>query len=198
MLNPLSFLKRVLSSAKDGNNRFARLDERLLADRIILVGTAIDDEVANQTIAKLLYLEDQAPGSPIHLYINSPGGAVMAGLAVLDTMDRVKAPVKTVCLGRADAMAAQLVAHGAHGHRSAVPSATFSISSPWGGQANNLIDAKVQRKETGHLQAVLISMLAKDTGQRSDQVSRNMREGTTFSSSDAKVYGLIDEISHIR
>ena len=189
-MNPLKFLRQLM-----GPGRTAGKIEERLADRIVLIGTQIDDTSATETIAKLLFLQDQNPESPITLYIDSPGGYVTAGLAILDTMDEITPQVHTVCVGHADAFAAQIVAHGTPGHRSALPAATFSVSPLWSTTVDDdPSKSDVQEQEIARLQTILIGILAHDTGQSEKTIRADIQAETGFSASEAQKYGLIDEI----
>jgi ATP-dependent Clp protease protease subunit len=167
---------------------------RLLKDRIVFLGTPIDDDVANVVIAQLLFLESEDPDKDIHLYINSPGGSVTAGLAIFDTMQYVKAPISTICLGQAASMGAFLLAGGARGKRFAVPNARIMIHQPMGGFQGQATDIEIQTKEILRLKAKLNELLAHHTGQPLDKIQKDTERDYFMGAEEAKTYGLIDEV----
>jgi len=163
----------------------------------VLIGAPIDDTVANATIASLLYLANQN-SDPIMVYINSPGGAVAPGLAIIDTLDELGLSVTTMCVGQAQAMALQILASGQRGRRVALKTATMSLSPLFGGELEQPKDQFIQKKEIGRLQNILIMMLAAKTGTRSEVVAEDFLKGRSFSAEEAMEYGLIDEIVEVR
>jgi ATP-dependent Clp protease protease subunit len=167
---------------------------RLLKDRIVFLGTPIDDDVANIVIAQLLFLESEDPDKDIHVYINSPGGSVTAGLAIFDTMQYVKAPISTICLGQAASMGAFLLAGGAHGKRFAVPNARIMIHQPMGGFQGQATDIEIQTREILRLKAKLNELLAHHTGQSLEKIQKDTERDYFMGSEEAKAYGLIDEV----
>jgi len=167
---------------------------RLLKDRIIFIGTAIDDDVANVVTAQLLFLESEDPEKDVSIYINSPGGSVTAGLAIYDTMQYVKAPVSTICLGQAASMAAVLLSSGAKGKRYAVPNARIMIHQLSGGFSGQAADIEIQAREALRLKRTLDEILARHTGQPIDKISQNTDRDYFMSPQEAKDYGLIDEV----
>jgi len=167
---------------------------RLLKDRIVFLGTPIDDDVANIVIAQLLFLESEDPDKDIHVYINSPGGSVTAGLAIFDTMQYVKAPISTICLGQAASMGAFLLAGGAHGKRFAVPNARIMIHQPMGGFQGQATDIEIQTKEILRLKAKLNELLAHHTGQPLDRIEKDTDRDYFMGAAEAKTYGLIDDV----
>jgi ATP-dependent Clp protease protease subunit len=167
---------------------------RLLKDRIVFIGTAIDDDVANVVTAQLLFLESEDPEKDVSIYINSPGGSVTAGLAIYDTMQYVKAPVSTICLGQAASMAAVLLSSGAKGKRYAVPNARIMIHQLSGGFSGQAADIEIQAREALRLKRTLDEILARHTGQPIDKISQNTDRDYFMSSQEAKEYGLIDEV----
>jgi ATP-dependent Clp protease protease subunit len=167
---------------------------RLLMDRIVFLGTPINDDVANLIIAQLLFLEADNPGRDIHLYINSPGGAVSSGLAIYDTMQYLKSPVNTICMGLAASMAAFLLAAGAKGKRSALPHSRLMIHQPSGGTQGNAADIEIQAKEILYLRTQLNGLFSKHTGRPVEQIERDMDRDNFMSSPEAKAYGLIDNV----
>ena len=167
---------------------------RLLRDRIIMLGTAIDDDVANGVTAQLLFLESEDPDKDITLYINSPGGSVTAGLAIYDTMQYVKCNVATICIGQAASMGAVLLAAGTKGKRGALPNSRIMIHQPLGGAQGQARDMKIQVAEMARLEKVLYEILAKSTGHSIERIEKDCDRDNFMSSVEAKQYGLIDEV----
>lgn len=167
---------------------------RLLKDRIIFLGTAIDDNVANLVIAQLLFLESEDPDKEIHLYINSPGGIVSAGLAIYDTIQYVKPLVSTICMGQAASMGALLLAAGANGKRFALPHSRILIHQPLGGAQGQATDIDIQAKEILRLREELNLILARHTGQSVEKISRDTDRDFFMSGGQAKEYGIIDSV----
>ena len=167
---------------------------RLLRDRIIFLGDAIEDHMANLIIAQLLFLEAEDPERDISLYINSPGGVVTAGLAVYDTMQYLRAPVSTICIGMAASMAAVLLAAGAKGKRYALPNSRIMIHQGSGGFRGNTPDVFIQVKELESLININHGILAKHTGQSVEQIIKDTERDNFMSPDEAKAYGIIDEV----
>jgi ATP-dependent Clp protease protease subunit len=167
---------------------------RLLKDRIVFLGTPIDDDVANVIIAQLLFLESEDPDKDINLYINSPGGSVTSGLAIYDTMQYVKPQVATICLGQAASMGAFLLSGGAPGKRSAVPNARIMIHQPLGGFQGQATDIEIQAKEILRLKARLNEILAKHTRQPIERIEKDTDRDYFMGAGEAKEYGIIDEV----
>jgi ATP-dependent Clp protease protease subunit len=167
---------------------------RLLRDRIIMLGTEIDDDVANGVTAQLLFLESEDPDKDITLYVNSPGGSVTAGLAIYDTIQYVKPQVSTICIGQAASMGAVLLAAGAKGKRFALPNARIMIHQPLGGARGQARDMKIQVAEMARLEQVLYEILAKATGHSVDRVEKDCDRDNYMSAVEAKQYGLIDDV----
>ncbi len=167
---------------------------RLLKDRIVFLGTEINDDVANIIIAQFLFLESEDPDKEVMLYINSPGGVVTSGLAIFDTMQFVRATVSTTCLGMAASMAAVLLAAGAKGRRLALPNARIMIHQPLGGARGQATDIEIQAREIRHLKEVLIDILVNATGKNKDQVHKDIDRDFYLGAAGAKEYGLIDEV----
>jgi ATP-dependent Clp protease protease subunit len=167
---------------------------RLLKDRIVFIGTAIDDDVANVVTAQLLFLESEDPEKDVSIYINSPGGSVTAGLAIYDTMQYVKAPVSTICLGQAASMAAVLISAGAKGKRFAVPNARIMIHQLSGGFSGQASDIEIQAREALRLKKTLDEILSRHTNQPIERISKDTDRDYFMSSQEAKEYGLIDEV----
>jgi ATP-dependent Clp protease protease subunit len=167
---------------------------RLLKDRIVFIGTPIDDDVANIVIAQLLFLESEDPDKDVSIYINSPGGSVTSGLAIYDTMQYVKPPVSTICLGQAASMAAVLLAAGLKGKRFAVPNARIMIHQLSGGFSGQATDIEIQAREALRLKATLDEILARHTGQPITRIAKDTDRDYFMSPVEAKEYGLIDEV----
>jgi ATP-dependent Clp protease protease subunit len=167
---------------------------RLLKDRIVFLGTPVDDDVANVVIAQLLFLESEDPDKDISLYINSPGGSVSSGLAIYDTMQYVKPQVSTICLGLAASMGAFLLSGGAKGKRFALPNARVMIHQPSGGTGGQATDIEIQAKEIVKTKKRLNELLAANTGQTFERIEADSERDYWMSGSEAKAYGLIDEV----
>ena len=167
---------------------------RLLMDRIIFLGTPINDDVANIIIAQLLYLQADNPDRDIHLYINSPGGSVSAGLAIYDTMQFLKSPVNTICMGLAASMGAFLLAAGRKGKRLALPHSRIMIHQPSGGAQGTAADIEIQAKEILYLRHQMNELMSKHTGQPVDQIERDIVRDKFMSAPEAVTYGLIDQV----
>ncbi len=167
---------------------------RLLKDRIVFLGTQVDDNVANLVIAQMLFLESEDPEKDIHLYINSPGGLVSAGLAIYDTMQYVRPDVSTICMGQASSMGALLLAGGAPKKRFALPNARILIHQPLGGAQGQATDIDIQAKEILRLREELTSILSKHTGQPFDKVYGDTERDFFMTGEQAKEYGIIDEV----
>jgi ATP-dependent Clp protease protease subunit len=167
---------------------------RLLKDRIVMLGTEIDDDVANTVVAQLLFLESEDPEKDINMYINSPGGSVTAGLAIYDTMQYVKPPVSTTCVGQAASMGAMLLLAGAKGKRYALPNARIMIHQPMGGVRGQATDIEIQAKEILRLKARLNEMIAKHTGQPLERIEKDTDRDYFMGASEAKQYGIVDEV----
>lgn len=167
---------------------------RLLKDRIIFLGGGIDDHVANLVIAQLLFLEAEDPDKDIHLYINSPGGVVTAGMAIYDTMNYIKAPVSTICIGQAASMGAVLLAAGEKGKRYSLKNSRIMIHQPMGGFQGQATDIHIQAKEILRMKSDLNRILSFHTGQPVEKVEADTERDYFMSGEDAKAYGLIDSI----
>ena len=167
---------------------------RLLKDRIIFIGTPIDDMIANLVIAQMIFLEGEDPDRDINLYIHSPGGMVTAGLAIYDTMQFVKPNVATLCMGQAASMAAVLLAAGAKGKRSALPNSRIMIHQPLGGTQGQVTDIEIYTREVMKMKEQLNTILAKHTGRSMDQIDKDTDRNNFMSVEEAKAYGLIDEV----
>lgn len=166
---------------------------RLLKDRIVFLGGAIEDHMANLIIAQLLFLESEDPDKDIHLYINSPGGVVTAGMAIYDTMQYLKAPVSTICVGQAASMGAFLLASGAKGKRFALPHSRIMIHQPLGGFQGQATDINIHAQEILRLRDTLNAVLASHTGQSLERIAADTERDYFMGSEAAKVYGIIDD-----
>lgn len=167
---------------------------RLLKDRIIFIGGPIDDHVANLVVAQLLFLESEDPDKDIHLYINSPGGIIYSGLAIYDTMQYIKAPVSTICVGMAASMAALLLAAGAKGKRYALPNSRIMIHQPLGGAQGQATQIEIQAREILLLKARLNEILQHHTGQPLERIDQDTDRDYYMSAQNAADYGLIDGV----
>ena len=167
---------------------------RLLKDRIILLGTEIDDDVANAIVAQMLFLESEDPDKEINLYVNSPGGSVTAGLAIYDTMQYVRPPVATICVGQAASMGAVLLLAGAKGKRQALPNSRIMVHQPMGGARGQASDVEIHAKEILRMRAMLNDLIAKHTGQSLDRVEKDTDRDYFMGAPEAKTYGIIDEV----
>jgi len=167
---------------------------RLLRDRIVFLGTAISDDIANVIIAQMLFLESEDPDKDIHFYINSPGGLVTAGLAIYDTMQYIKPKVETLCMGQAASMAAILLTAGQKGKRFALPHARIMLHQPMGGFQGQATDVDIQAKEILRLREDLNQIVVKHTGRAVEQIQKDTDRDFYMSGAQAKEYGLIDEV----
>jgi len=167
---------------------------RLLRDRIVFIGGEIHDEIANVIIAQMLFLEADDPESDIHLYVNSPGGAVTAGLAIYDTMQYVRPDVSTFCVGQAASMGAVLLAAGAPGKRSALPNSRVMLHQPWGGARGQAADIDIQAREILKLRDRLNGILAQHTGRPVDEIARDSERDYYLSGDEAREYGVVDQV----
>jgi ATP-dependent Clp protease protease subunit len=183
----------VIESSARGERAFD-IYSRLLKERIIFLGDAIEDHVANLIIAQLLYLESEDSEKDISLYINSPGGVVTSGLAIYDTMQYLKAPVSTICIGQAASMGAILLAAGATGKRYGLPNSRIMVHQGTSGFRGNTPDVEIQVKEVMHLTERLMNILAEHTGQSTEKVRRDSERDYFMGAEEAKAYGLIDEV----
>ncbi|MCP3105201.1 ATP-dependent Clp endopeptidase proteolytic subunit ClpP [Myxococcus sp. K15C18031901] len=170
------------------------LYSRLLKDRIIMLGTPVNDDVANIIVAQLLFLESEDPDKGINLYINSPGGSVTAGLAIYDTMQYVKCPVSTICVGQAASMGALLLLAGAKGKRYALPNSRIMIHQPLGGAQGQATDIDIQAKEILRLRSYLNGLIVKHTGHSIERIEKDTERDYFMSAEDARQYGIIDEV----
>ncbi len=167
---------------------------RLLKDRIVFVDGEIVDVTADLVVAQLLFLESQDPEKDIHLYINSPGGSVTAGLAIYDTIQYIKPDVSTICLGQAASMAALLLASGTPGKRFALPSSRILIHQPWGGVQGQAVDIGIQAREIVRIKKLIIKYFATHTGKDEDTVARDLERDYYMSAEEAASYGVVDKV----
>jgi ATP-dependent Clp protease protease subunit len=189
----MSFIPMVVEQTGRGERAYD-IYSRLLKDRIVFLGTVVNDDVANLVTAQLLFLESEDPERDIYFYINSPGGSVTAGLAIYDTMEYVKPQISTVCVGQAASMGALLLAAGAKGKRYALPNSRVMIHQGSGGVRGNTPDVEIQVREMLNLTERLMHILASHTGQEYDKVRRDSERDYFMSAEEAKSYGLIDDI----
>ncbi|MCK5852453.1 ATP-dependent Clp endopeptidase proteolytic subunit ClpP [bacterium] len=170
---------------------------RLLKDRIIFLGTAINDEIANLIVAQLLFLQSDDPNKDISLYINSPGGSVTAGLAIYDTMQFLKCDINTYCIGQAASMGAVLLAAGTKGKRYTLPNSRVMIHQPWGGAQGTASDISIQAREILKIRDTLLQILSDATGKTVEEIGKDSDRDFFMSAVEAKEYGLVDKvISH--
>ncbi len=167
---------------------------RLLKDRIIMIGSPIDDNVANVVVAQLLYLQTEAPEKDINIYINTPGGNVTSGLSIYDTMQFVKSDVSTYCVGQASSMGAVLLAAGAKGKRYALPHSRIMMHQPWGGAQGAAADIHIQAKEILRMKEELEGILVKHTGQSLERIKADTDRDYFMSAVEAKKYGIVDHV----
>lgn len=167
---------------------------RLLKERIICINGAIDDNTSHVVVAQLLFLESENPTKPIHMYINSPGGAVTAGLAIYDTMQYIRSPINTICLGQAASMASLLLAAGAPGERRSLPNATVMVHQPSGGYSGQAKDMTIHTKHIVRVWDVLNGLYAKHTGQPVDKIQVYMDRDYFMTPEEAKEFGILDEV----
>ena len=183
----------VIEQTSRGERSFD-IYSRLLNERIVFLGTEIDDHIANLIIAQLLHLDSADPGKDINLYINSPGGSVTSGLAIYDTMQYIKSDVSTVCVGQCASMAAVLLASGASEKRYALPHSRVLIHQPWGGTQGQVTDIEIQAKEMLRMRDELDGILALHTGQTKKKIHLDTERDNIMSAEDAKSYGLVDAV----
>jgi ATP-dependent Clp protease protease subunit len=190
-MSPL--IPMVVEQTSRGERAFD-IYSRLLAERIVFLGTPVDDQIANLIIAQLLHLESEDPDKDIFLYINSPGGSVYAGLAIYDTMQFVKPDVQTICVGIAMSMGALLLSGGAKGKRMALPNAKILIHQVWGGFQGQATDIEIHARETIALKRKLEEIMGHHTGQDLDKVSKDMERDFFMTAAEATKYGIIDTV----
>ena len=189
----MSLIPMVIEQTSRGERAYD-IYSRLLKDRIIFLGTAIDDIVANTVIAQLLFLEADDPDKDIYLYVNSPGGVVTSGLAIYDTMNYIKCPVSTICIGQAASMGALLLSAGTKGKRFSLPHARMMIHQPMGGFQGQATDIEIHAREILKMKDTLNQILANHTGQPLEKIRNDTDRDFFMSGEDAKNYGLVDEV----
>ena len=189
----LSYVPTVIESSSRGERSFD-IFSRLLRERIIFLGTEINDEVANSIVAQLLLLDSENPEKDIMLYINSPGGVITAGMAIYDTMNLIKADVSTICLGEAASMGSFLLSSGAKGKRLALPSARIMIHQPLGGAQGQATDIELEAKEIIRMKKMLTGILAENSGQDLKRLQKDCERDYYMSAAQAVEYGLIDKV----
>lgn len=189
----MNYVPMVVEQSNRGERAYD-IYSRLLKDRIVFIGGPIDDGVANVVVAQLLFLESEDPDKDIHLYINSPGGVVTAGMAIYDTMQYIKPDVSTICLGQAASMGSLLLTAGAKGKRFALPYARIMIHQPSGGAQGQSTDIQIQAKEILRMREIGNDILVATTGQPREKVQADTERDYFMTSAEAKEYGLIDEV----
>ncbi|MBI5428676.1 MAG: ATP-dependent Clp endopeptidase proteolytic subunit ClpP [Nitrospinae bacterium] len=194
MLNIHNQLIPIVVEQTSRGERSYDIYSRLLKDRIIFLGTPVDDHVANLIIAQLLFLESDEPDQDIYLYVNSPGGHVSSGLAVYDTMQYIKPDIQTICIGQAASMGALLLAAGTQGKRFALPNSRIMIHQPSGGFQGQHTDIEIQAKEIAKIRSVLDDILAHHTGQDTRKIREDTERDRYMTGEEAKSYGLIDNV----
>ncbi|MFN7947308.1 MAG: ATP-dependent Clp endopeptidase proteolytic subunit ClpP [Blastocatellia bacterium] len=195
MANPYAHLVPMVVEQTARGERAFDIYSRLLKENIIFIGTPIDDTVANLVVAQLLFLESEDPDKEIQLYINSPGGSVTAGMAIYDTMQFVRAPISTLCIGQCASMAAVLLAAGARGKRYALPNSRILIHQPSaGGIGGQATDIKIAAEEILRMRARLNEILASHTGQTIEQIERDVERDFIMSADQSREYGIVDMV----
>ncbi|MFQ6093959.1 MAG: ATP-dependent Clp endopeptidase proteolytic subunit ClpP [bacterium] len=189
----MSLIPMVVEQTGRGERAYD-IFSRLLKERIIFIGTPIDDTVSNLVIAQLLFLEAEAPDKDVHLYINSPGGLISSGLAIYDTTQYIKPDVRTTCMGQAASMAAVLLAGGTKGKRSALPNARIMIHQPLGGAHGMASDIEIITREILTLRERINEILVQHTGQSLEKIQQDSDRNYFMSANEAKEYGIIDEV----
>ncbi|MCG9874563.1 MAG: ATP-dependent Clp endopeptidase proteolytic subunit ClpP [Leptospiraceae bacterium] len=189
----MTLMPYVIEQTSRGERQYD-IFSRLLKDRIIFLGSGIDETYANVITAQMLFLEAENPDRDIYLYINSPGGYVSAGMAIYDTMQYIKPEVRTLCIGQASSMAALLLAGGAHGKRSALPNSRIMLHQPFGGATGQASDIEISAKEIIKTKETLINIYEKHTGKTADQIRKDTERNFFMSAEEAKAYGVIDNV----
>ncbi len=189
----INYVPTVIEASSRGERSFD-IFSRLLRERIIFLGTEINDDVANSIVAQLLLLDSENPEKDIMLYINSPGGVITAGMAIYDTMNLIKADVQTICLGEAASMGSFLLSSGAKGKRMALPSSRIMIHQPLGGAQGQATDIELEAKEILRMKDMLTGILADNSGQDIEKVKKDCERDYYMSAEEAVKYGLIDKV----
>ena len=192
-IKALNLVPMVVEQTARGERAYD-IYSRLLKERVVFIVGPFEDQMANLIVAQLLYLESENPDKDVHLYINSPGGSVTAGLAIYDTMQYIKPDVQTICLGQAASMGAMLLAAGAHGKRFALPHARIMIHQPSGGFQGQSTDIQIQAQEILKIREALDAILAKHTGQTKEKIRMDTERDHFMTGEEAKAYGLIDSV----
>ncbi|NSW81776.1 MAG: ATP-dependent Clp endopeptidase proteolytic subunit ClpP [Syntrophothermus sp.] len=193
-MNNLSYLVPIVVEQTSRGERAYDIYSRLLKDRIVFLGSLIDDQVANLIIAQFLFLEAEDPDKDIHFYINSPGGSISAGMAIFDTMQYLRPDVSTICVGMAASMGAFLLAAGAKGKRFALPNSEIMIHQPIGGTQGQATDIEIHARRIVNLKKRLNQILAERTGQKLEVIERDVERDFFMTAEEAKAYGIIDDI----
>lgn len=193
----MTLMPYVIEQTSRGERQYD-IFSRLLKDRIIFLGSAIDETYANVITAQLLFLEAENPERDIYLYINSPGGYVSAGMAIYDTMQYVKPDIRTLCIGQASSMAALLLAGGTKGKRSALPHSRIMLHQPFGGASGQASDIEISAREIIKTKETLIQLYEKHTGKPADQIRKDTERNFFMSAEEAKAYGIIDNVINER
>ena len=189
----MNLIPMVVEQSERGERSYD-IYSRLLKERIVFVGTSIGDDIANSIIAQLLFLDGEDPAKEISVYVNSPGGVVTSGLAIYDTMQYVKAPISTICVGQAASMAAVLLAAGTKGKRYALPNSRILIHQPMGGAEGQASDIDIQAKEIIKIRQRLNNILVKHTGQNIKKIVKDTDRDYFMTAQEAKEYGIVDEV----
>ncbi|HHW27055.1 MAG TPA: ATP-dependent Clp endopeptidase proteolytic subunit ClpP [Firmicutes bacterium] len=190
----MSYLVPMVVEQTGRGERAYDIYSRLLKDRIVFVGAPIDDQMANLVVAQLLFLQAEDPDKEVSVYVNSPGGSVSAGLAIYDTMQHIKPPVSTICVGLAASMAAVILAGGTKGRRFCLPNAKTLIHQPLGGAQGQATDVEIAAREILRTKDLINKILAKHTGQPLERVARDTERDYWMGAEESKAYGLVDDI----
>ncbi|XP_057748547.1 ATP-dependent Clp protease proteolytic subunit 2, mitochondrial [Arachis stenosperma] len=193
LMRNMSLIPMVIEHSSRGERAYD-IFSRLLKERIVCINGPISDDTAHVVVAQLLFLESENPSKPIHMYLNSPGGAVTAGLAIYDTMQYIRSPIHTICLGQAASMGSLLLAAGAKGQRRSLPNATVMIHQPSGGYSGQAKDIAIHTKQIVRMWDSLNAIYAKHTGQPVDIIQKNMDRDYFMTAEEAKEFGIIDEV----
>ncbi|MED6220806.1 ATP-dependent Clp protease proteolytic subunit 2, mitochondrial [Stylosanthes scabra] len=193
LMRNMSLIPMVIEHSSRGERAYD-IFSRLLKERIVCINGPISDDTAHVVVAQLLFLESENPSKPIHMYLNSPGGAVTAGLAIYDTMQYIRSPIHTICLGQAASMGSLLLASGAKGQRRSLPNATVMIHQPSGGYSGQAKDIAIHTKQIVRMWDSLNAIYAKHTGQPIDIIQKNMDRDYFMTAEEAKEFGIIDEV----
>lgn len=193
----LGYVPMVVEQSARGERAYD-IYSRLLSERIIFMVGPVEDQVANVVVAQMLYLESENPDKDIHLYVNSPGGSVTAGMAIYDTMQFIRCDVSTMCIGQAASMGATLLAAGAPGKRNMLPNSRVMIHQPSGGSRGNAADIEIQAREILLMRERMNGLLAEHTGQSVERIARDSDRDFWMSPDDAVEYGLVDQVQHPR